>query len=171
MHVFQPVHIEDSLELQMMFGNEKMMLITAARDGKVNTMTASWGGFGYIWDRYVVTIYVRESRYTREILDGAEGFSISFLNYQNYRREYKYLGTVSGRTEDKIAACRLGIDYDEDDDVPYIDEAGNVIICRKLLKLPITKESILVPEINESVYKDGDYHVIYIGEVTKVMVR
>lgn len=27
------------------------MLITAAKDGKVNTMTASWGNMGVMWEK------------------------------------------------------------------------------------------------------------------------
>ena len=42
------------------------MLITAEKDGKVNTMTASWGGLGVIWGRNAATVYIRLSRYTKE---------------------------------------------------------------------------------------------------------
>ena len=33
------------------------MLITAQKGDKVNTMTASWGGLGVIWNKNVVTVY------------------------------------------------------------------------------------------------------------------
>ena len=29
------------------------MLISAAKDGKANTMTASWGGIGVLWGQYI----------------------------------------------------------------------------------------------------------------------
>ena len=32
------------------------LLITAEKDGKVNTMTASWGGLGILWNKKVATV-------------------------------------------------------------------------------------------------------------------
>ena len=32
------------------------MLISAAKDGKANTMTASWGGIGVLWGKNVATV-------------------------------------------------------------------------------------------------------------------
>jgi len=169
MHCFQPVDIGDVLNGQSRFGGNNMMLITAGDETKANTMTASWGGFGYVWNKYVATIYVRESRYTRKFLDEQDTFSLSFLDYEEFRRELKYLGMVSGRDEDKIAAARLNIGIDEG--VPYIDEASNVILCKKLFSQKMEKENILIPEIVSDTYKDDDMHIIYIGEITKVMIR
>ncbi|WP_026507092.1 flavin reductase family protein [Butyrivibrio sp. MC2013] len=171
MHFFQPVNVEDTIPNQFKFTDHNMALVTAAADGKTNAMTVSWGGFGYIWNRYVATIYIRDSRYTRELLDATDGFSISFLNYENYRREYKYLGTASGRNEDKLSGCRFGVDVDEDEDIPYIDEAGTVILCRKLIKLPMDIDDILDKSIADQFYADRDAHNIYMGEVVKILVR
>ena len=36
------------------------MLISAAKDGKANTMTASWGGIGGLWGQNVATVYIRQ---------------------------------------------------------------------------------------------------------------
>ena len=41
------------------------MLVTAEKDGRVNTMTASWGGLGVLWGKPVATVYIRPQRYTR----------------------------------------------------------------------------------------------------------
>ena len=62
------------------------MLITAEKDGKVNTMTASWGGFGVIWSRNAAFIFVRKSRYTKEFIDGADTFSLSFFDHKKYEK-------------------------------------------------------------------------------------
>ena len=32
------------------------LLISAVKDGKINTMTASWGSVGVIWNKNVVTV-------------------------------------------------------------------------------------------------------------------
>lgn len=49
--------------------SKQWMLVTTGDVEKYNTMTASWGGFGYIWNKEVATIYIRPSRYTKELLD------------------------------------------------------------------------------------------------------
>ena len=41
-----------------MIGKE-WMLVTAEKDGKVNTMTASWGGLGVMWGKNVAFVFIR----------------------------------------------------------------------------------------------------------------
>ena len=72
------------------------MLISAEKDGKVNTMTASWGGVGVLWGKNVVTVYIRPQRYTKEFVDANDTFTLSFFD-GNYMKELGYLGKVSGR--------------------------------------------------------------------------
>lgn len=45
---------------------EQWMLITAGTPEKCNTMTASWGGLGVIWNAPAATCYIRPQRYTKE---------------------------------------------------------------------------------------------------------
>ena len=47
-------------------------LITAGDIQKHNTMTASWGGVGVLWNKNVATVYIRPQRYTKEFVDGNE---------------------------------------------------------------------------------------------------
>ena len=62
------------------------MLITAGNDEKVNTLTASQDGMGVIWDEDVVYIFVRQTRYTKQFIDGSDYFSLSFFD-EEYRRQ------------------------------------------------------------------------------------
>ena len=80
---------------------KQWMLITAKKDDKINTMTASWGTLGVIWNKNVATIYVRSERYTKEFIDNTERFSLTFFS-ENYRKELSYLGMISGKYENKI---------------------------------------------------------------------
>ena len=78
------------------------MLISAKNpEGKVNTMTASWGAMGVLWGKETVTAYIRQSRYTKEFVDAQEYFTISL--FDGYKKELGVLGSVSGRDKDKIA--------------------------------------------------------------------
>lgn len=83
------------------------MLVTAGDAASHNTMTASWGGLGVLWGAPVATCYIRQSRYTKEFVDGSDLFTLSFLDPAVWRRQLSYLGRVSGRDEDKIKAAGL----------------------------------------------------------------
>ncbi len=167
MHTFQPYPI-DTVEINpfKLIGKD-WGVITAEKDGKINAMTASWGGMGVLWNKNVMNIYVRESRYTKEFLDAGDLFSVTFFD-EKYRSSLKYLGAVSGRDEDKIANARLNINHDLN--VPFIDEGNFVIICKKLCSAPILPENI--PEkYKEEFYPNGDYHTVYLGEIIDLLAR
>lgn len=168
MHVFQPIELDllDKTPFQMI--GKDWMLVTTSKGDKVNTMTASWGGFGVMWGKDVVYIVIRESRYTKELLDETDTFSLTFFE-KPPRAELRYLGAVSGRQEDKVASARLEVC--REGDTAYIGDGSLVLICSKLSATPITDETILDKEILEKHYADGDYHTLYIGEITKALAR
>ncbi len=145
---------------------KEWMLITARDGDKVNTMTASWGGLGVMYGKNVAFIVVRPQRYTREFIDNSESFSLSFLD-KSYRKVLNYLGTVSGRTEDKIA--HSGLTLLQEGDTPYFGESRQVFICQKLLRQPLTEGSLLLNNLDSNFYPNKDYHILYIAEITKAL--
>ena len=64
--------------------NKDWALLTAGDKNKYNTMTISWGTLGILWNKEVVTVFVRKSRYTHEFIENNEYFTVSF-----YSDEYK----------------------------------------------------------------------------------
>lgn len=167
MHTFQP-YPTDLLELNPFskIGKE-WMLVTAGTKEKANTMTASWGGLGVMWGKNVAYVFVRESRYTKEFIDANDTFSLTFL--QGQQAALKYLGTVSGRDEDKIAGARMNVNYH--DNTPFIDEGNLVLICRKLSSTVLSPDQFVDENISGSFYKDGDLHTMYIAEITQILAR
>ncbi|TGE31679.1 flavin reductase [Desulfosporosinus sp. Sb-LF] len=144
------------------------MLITAEKDGKVNTMTASWGGFGVMWNKNVAYIVIRPQRFTKEFIDNSNTFSLTFLD-NSFKKQLGYLGTVSGRDEDKIGKSNLTILHM--DDTPYFEEAGIAIFCKKLYAQEFKPESFIAQELNREWYPDVDHHTLYISEITKILVK
>ena len=53
------------------------MLISAKKEGKVNTMTASWGMMGVFWGKNVVTVGIRPQRFTKEFVDAGHFLMVS----------------------------------------------------------------------------------------------
>ncbi len=168
MHVFQPVDPADVDEGPFNFSGLKM-LITAGDGEKVNTAAASYGGVGYLCGRRVVFIVLRGKRYTREFIDASGEFSLSFLNNREFRGAIKYIELVSGRDEDKIAGARLTVNYDNG--IPFIDEADNVITAKVLFRQQMDRESCKDKGIIDEFYSGDDYYVMYVGEITKIMIR
>jgi flavin reductase (DIM6/NTAB) family NADH-FMN oxidoreductase RutF len=146
------------------------MLITAEKDGKANTMTASWGGLGIMWNKSVAFITIRPQRFTKEFIDNADTFSLTFFD-ESYRKTLGYLGSVSGRDEDKIAKAELTLAQDTTTTTPYFEEAKTVLICRKLFAQPYTEAAFLDKTILDKNYPEKDLHTLYIGEITKVLVK
>lgn len=145
------------------------MLITAENNNKVNTMTASWGGMGVLWEYDVVYIFIRNSRYTKEFIDASPNFSLTFFDTDKYHKTMGYLGNVSGRTEDKIAKSELTLL--KEDGIPYFAEANTVIMCEKLSRQMIAPEGMLNDELLTKYYADHDYHEMYIGKILKIMQK
>ncbi len=168
MHTFQPYPI-DLIEFDPFtkIGKE-WMLITAKEGDKVNAMTASWGGVGVLWGKNTAFIFVRESRFTKELIDQSDHFSLTFFD-SSYKSAMKYFGMVSGRTEDKIKAAKMNVNYFEE--IPFIDEGNFVICCKKMSATPILPEHFLDSEIQEKWYADGDLHTMYVGEIVQILAR
>jgi len=147
---------------------EEWMLITAEKDGKANTMTASWGGLGVMWGKNVAYIAIRPQRYTKEFIDNSDTFSLTFFD-DSFKRALGYLGATSGRDEDKIAKSNLTVRHT--DGVPYFAEAKIAILCNKLYAQEYKPELFVAQEINEKCYPDADHHTLYIAEITKILVK
>lgn len=147
---------------------KEWMLIGAEKDGAVNAMTASWGGVGVLWNKNVVFAFVRPQRYTNEFMETAETFSLTFFD-ENYKKELQYFGSVSGRNEDKIA--KTGFSVEHSDNTPFFAEGNMALICKKLYAGKIDPEAILPPEIDQTIYPGQDYHIVYIGEIIKVLKK
>ena len=138
-----------------MIGKE-WLLVTAEKDGKANTMTASWGGVGVMWGRNVAFIVASDK------------LSLSVLD-EEYRKTLSYLGSVSGRDEDKIA--KSGLTVAHTDDVPYFAEANTVITGKKLYAQEYRPECFIDSSLDEKWYPQKDYHTMYILEIEKILVR
>ncbi len=141
------------------------MLVTAEKEGKINTMTASWGGFGVMWGKNVSYIVIRPQRFTKEFIDSNDSFTLSFFD-EKYRKELAYLGSVSGRDEDKIT--KSGLKVTEIEGLPAFKDAKLVIACKKLFAQEFTQDSFLDKEALEKWYPNNDLHTLYISEITNV---
>ena len=144
------------------------MLISAKKENKVNTMTASWGTMGVFWGKNVVTVGIRPQRFTKEFVDAGDFFTLTFFDGER-KEEMGYLGKVSGRDEDKIA--KVGFTPVFTGESTYFEEADMVFICRKLYQAPIKEEGFVSQKTVDECYPKRDFHEMYIGEIVKALVK
>lgn len=142
-------------------------LLTAGTEARgYNTMTCSWGHFGPLWANDTAVVYVRPQRYTKEFVDREELYTLSF--FDGHKKELGYLGSRSGRDEDKIAKVGLSPVFEEG--YTYFAEAKLVIVCKKLYQAPLKEEYFLDKETVEKNYPDRDFHDLYVGKIEKILV-
>lgn len=149
---------------------QQWTLITAADQahGKVNAMTASWGGMGVLWSKKVAYIFVRPQRYTHGLLDSQEIFTLGFLP-ESCRKALQYCGAHSGQSEDKLANCGLHGRMGGRD--PSHRRVGGHAGLPQALRHELDPSCFTDREADARYYPDRDYHTMYVGEILKVLVK
>lgn len=148
---------------------DQWMLVTAGTEGALNTMTASWGGLGVLWGKNVATCYIRPQRYTREFVEREAYFTLSFFG-EEWRKALGLCGAKSGRDVDKVKECGF-TPAAAACGAPYFEEAELVLVCKKLYCQDMDEGCFLDPAIVEKHYPGKDFHRMYVGEITEVLIK
>lgn len=145
------------------------MLVTAAKpDGSVNTMTASWGMAGILWNKPVAVAFVRPQRYTDEFIPTTDRYTLSFFT-EAQRNALKLCGTKSGRDCDKIAEAGLTPITLPSGGVAF-SEATLILDCRRLYTGKLEKDGFLDASLLGH-YPIDDFHNVYVAEITEAYTR
>lgn len=149
---------------------KKGVLLTTKAGDTVNTMTIGWGKIGIEWNRPVFIAYVRETRYTKQLLEEAGEFTVSIPVGDADSRILGYCGTKSGRDADKIADLSLTLVDSDNVQVPGIRELPLTLECKVIYKqkqdlaqLPESITDRFYPVVDEDGFQD--YHIAYYGEI------
>lgn len=151
---------------------KEWMLITAGTPEKFNTMTASWGGIGYLWNRPVAFIFVRPERYTYEFIENQKQVTLAFLGNEN-RQVHSICGSKSGRDCDKVGLSGLTPVCTENGNITF-EQARLTIEGRKLFHTDMTPENFVDKTLLERWYGNqpgGSLHRIYVLEIAAVYER
>ncbi len=148
--------------------DDKWCLITAGNKQSYNTMTASWGAMGELWNKDVCFIFIRPQRYTFEFCEREEYFTLSFFS-EEYRKALAFCGRNSGRDFDK--AKETGLTPVEIDGSMSFNESELVIVCKKVAAQDIDPKGFIDSSIDSSCYPQKDYHRMYIGEIVSCYVK
>jgi flavin reductase (DIM6/NTAB) family NADH-FMN oxidoreductase RutF len=162
---FKEVNIRDVDKSAVKMISDEWALVTASADGATNSMTVSWGGIGEIWGKDVVYIFIRPQRYTYELLEKTDVFSMSFFGGE-YKKELTYFGRNSGRDVNKYEAT--GFSTVNLDSVECVEQAKGNLVCKKLAFQDIDPKGFIDESIENNY--NGDYHRVYIGEIVKTYI-
>ena len=154
------------------------ILLTSEAEDCVNAMTIGWGTLGIEWGVPIFAAYVRESRFTYELLERTGEFTICVPYGENYSapivgKAIGICGSTSGRDLDKFIKAGL---HAVDADLirpPAIKEFPLTLECR------VVFEEVQAAKKISSRFKkfyptdaDGaqDPHVAYYGEILKAYI-
>ena len=157
----------------------KGILLTSEAEDCINAMTIGWGSIGIEWGTPIFTAYVREGRFTTELLERTGEFTICVPYGDKYEKEARKIigmcGSQSGREVDKLAKAGAHLVDAEMIRPPAIKELPLTIECRVVFEQvqPIKKISYrfkkFYPEGVDSshVGANEDPHIAYYGEILK----
>ena len=148
-----------------MMGDENFLFAAGTIDSW-NTMTAAWGGLGYLWEKRIAIGFVRPQRYTYQFVERRDHFTFSFLGTR-YRKALQFCGSHSGRDCDKAAGSGLTPAATKRGNV-YFAEARLVLECKKIYWQDIDPGHFLANELHK-IYPRRDYHRMYVGEIVSCL--
>lgn len=144
------------------------MLVTAGKEDSYNTMTASWGFAGIMWNKACVITAIRPQRYTKEYIDKNEYFTLSFYP-EEYRKALAYCGANSGRDVDK--AAETGLVPVKGDSCVAFEQAKIILVCKKLFAQDMNADCFIDKNIISQQYLSNDFHTAYYGEIVDIYVK
>lgn len=159
---------------QILKAMPKGILLTTKSGDKVNTMTIGWGHIGIEWGKPIFIAFVRENRYTRQMLDENGEFTVNIPWEGECREILSYCGTKSGRNTDKIRDLQLHLEEPLHISVPGIRELPLTLECkviyRQVQDLSAITENLRIRYYPREVGSDHpgsnqDVHIAYYGEI------
>lgn len=150
-------------------GSPGLLLVSADRQGKPNTMAIGWAFVGPCWGKKVFVVAVRPSRYTHGLIEARGEFTVNVLS-KDMVETINYCGGCSGREHDKFAEKGLTAVAGRNVGVPTVAEAVIAYECRVIHKNKVIPEA-LAPEVKTSAYPRGDYHTLFFGEILTALAE
>lgn len=146
------------------------ILLTTKVGEKVNSMVIGWGTLGIIWEKPVFVAYVRNCRYTRQMLDENPEFTINVPVGDFNKKILGICGGKSGIDMDKIEAAGLTLVEPEKISVPGIKEFPLTLECRLLYRQK-QEDGELSEELKKRFYTvETDDHIAYYAEIVDAYI-
>jgi len=156
---------EHTDHLRKALASDGAFLVAVDKNGKANPMTIGWGAVGRVWSRPVLTVLVRQSRYTHGCVESSDSFTVSVPRRGELKDELLLCGTKSGRDLDKAAACGLSLVPGKVVDTPIIEQCALHYECRVVVRKQLRADDFSAPDVLEEHYPANDHHLVVMGEI------
>lgn len=168
MKEFKEIKLEDlQFDANKMFDKNWAVLVASKKDQTTNCLTISWGTYGELWGKPIMIAFIRPERFSHEFIEDSGYFSINFFD-EKYKNDTLYLGTHSGRNEDKVG--EVDFHYIDGAICKYFKEANLVFILKKIYSDDFKKDNFFDKSIIKNIYgEDGKLHTFYIGEIVQIL--
>ena len=142
-------------------------LLTSGSFENHNSMTIAWGAMGTLWQKDVLTVYVKPIRHTYSFMEDNEYFVVSFFD-EEYKDALKIMGRYSGRDVNKDKLSKLTpVKYNN---LTIYEEAKLIFICKKIYYNDVLLENVPSEEVKKY-YQIEEPHRMYVGEVIEVLEK
>lgn len=150
-------------------------VITAGTDSLHNSMTASYGGWGQLFDLPVTWCFLNANRYTLDFIKKEQTYTMSYFP-DKYKEQVLFFGSKSGRSSEKMKENTLTFVKTPSGNITY-KEARLIIEC-KLVSITQTNPKDFYSEKGRTFVEEGikngnrkEYHKLVFGEITNVWIN
>ena len=152
---------------------EDFSVLTAGDSNHYNSMVASWGGWGILFERPSIYHFLRSNRYTLELMRKKNTYTVSLFPAE-YKDQIMIFGGSSGRDSNKMKETTLTAVATPSGNMTY-KEAAVVLEC-KLAEVTTVSPDDFINESDKKFVVDahaetGEYHKMIFSEITNVWVR
>lgn len=168
---YEAVAAEDFDENIFKLVGKDFTVITAGETP--NSMVASWGGVGIMFNKPVTWNFLRANRFTLEKIRETGTYTMCYFPDQ-YKGDIMQFGTKSGRNTDKMAQTKL-TPMATPDGYPAYAEAKIIIECKLIAASTVSKDEFYTEEaktfLQEGFDDAKDWHKLVYGEITKIYIK
>jgi flavin reductase (DIM6/NTAB) family NADH-FMN oxidoreductase RutF len=134
------------------------------RTNKLNTMTIGWALLGVVWRKPILMIAVRPDRYTFNLLENADDFTVTFP-FSDMKKELTFCGANSGRDLDKFRDGSITILPSQKVRSPVIEAKSARYYECKIVEVAPMDAKRLNPDYEKNLYPGKSHHMFYFGEI------
>ena len=167
----KPIEIkENPIKL---FGDD-WAIVAAGTKEDFNELTVSWGALGDAWwdNMPIAIIFVSATRYTHKYLEENDTFSINIFPPE-FRKSLAYIGSHSGRDENKAETTGLKVDF-SDSNTPIFTDARMVIECKKIYSHDLDRRNFsesLKGNYAQKKFEGVVPHTVFFGQIINCWIK
>jgi flavin reductase (DIM6/NTAB) family NADH-FMN oxidoreductase RutF len=171
--LFTPIQPAEVTEDVFTLVGKDFTVITAGTPAHYNSMIASWGGWGILFNNPATWSYMRSSRYTLELIRKDLTYTMSYFD-DEYKEDIMPFGMSSGRDSKKMEETKLTAVQTPAGNMSF-KEAKLIIECKLFQVTTVSPNDFQTEEarkfIVDAFNETKDYHKVVFGEITNVWIR